>query len=66
MSDKCNHKWVHTPEFSICEKCGEMTLSKRMQSLRGIIHDDNPLKRFAEDVKAQSVSRKLNDKYDGQ
>ena len=66
MNDKCNHKWVHTTEFSICEKCGEMTLSERMHSVSGIIHGDNPLKRLAEDVKAQSVSRKLNDKHDEQ
>lgn len=63
-SNKCNHKWMYTPEFSICEKCGEMIISERMKSVSGVILSDNPLKRLVEDETERTDVPPLNDIHD--
>lgn len=63
-SNKCEHKWVHTPEFSICEKCNKMIISERMKSISGVILSDNPLKRLVEDGTERTDVPPLNDKDD--
>lgn len=65
-NNPCIHKWIKSAEFQICEKCGEMILSENLRSLPGIIYNDNPLKRIAEDAAVQSAYRKKNDKCDEQ
>ena len=55
---------MHTPEFSICEKCNKMIISERMKSVRGVILSDNPLKRLVEDETERTDVPPLNDKDD--
>lgn len=41
--EKCNHKWIISPTFKECAKCGEIVRSQKLCQINGIISDDDSL-----------------------